>query len=138
MRLYSYLDMEIERYQNQFGKEPSLYFIRKEILDTLLIEKESYINPTLVFFNEFRDLYQYKSVFLIPVEDPYLNQCVIRFEELDEYYFEDSHNSKEWPHKIKVKTLDGDFNYINVRPSVLRCFKFNHEKLSFLNCDEDY
>lgn len=138
MRLYGYLDMEIERYQIQFGKEPNLYFIRKDILDTLLIEKKSYPEPTLVFFNDYRGLLQYKSVFLIPVEDPYLNQCVIGFEDLIKYDFNDLSNSKEWPHKIRVEALDGNYDYIDVRPSVLRCFRLNHEKLSFLQSDEEY
>lgn len=136
MRLYGYLDMEIERYQNQFGKEPNLYLIRKDMLDNLLLERENYLEPTLVFFNEYREFYQYKSVFLIPVEDPYLNQCVIRFEDLNKYDFNDFPNSKDWPHKIRTKTLDGNYDYIDARPSVLRCFKLNREKLSFLHSEE--
>lgn len=130
MRLYGYLDMEIERFKNQFQKEPNLYFIRKDMFETLLVEKKAYPNPTLVYFNDETGFYHYKSACLIPIIDQFLQQCVIAFEDLDNYNFREEYNSGDWPHKIKILSSAQDF--VSVRNSVLNAFREHYEKLKLL------
>ncbi|MFW2160826.1 hypothetical protein ACG93T_05500 [Acinetobacter beijerinckii] len=126
MRLHKYLDMEIERYHNDFKNEPNLYFIRTDILNRL--REESRINSHPSLFEDTRFCH-YKSVALIPVDDPFINQCVLRFEDLDEYKFSDLPEAINWSLKIKVKKSTCDSDYINVRPSVLRVFDNNYDIL---------
>ncbi|MCG6650683.1 hypothetical protein GHT87_09510 [Acinetobacter baumannii] len=130
MRLYDYLDMEIERFKNQFQKQPNLYFIREDMLETLLVEKEAYANSTVVYFNNETGFYHYKSTYLIPVVDQFLKQCVISFEDLDNYNFRGGHNPREWPHKIKI--LSSTEDYVSVPVSVLKTFEEHYEKLKLL------
>ncbi|MDM1272622.1 hypothetical protein [Acinetobacter indicus] len=130
MRLFYDLDMHIKTYEDKTGVAPDLYFIRSDMLNTLLAEKEFYPNPTLVHLDEISGFYQYKGTWLIPVDDQFLKQFPAEYQVLKNYKFID--DKPEWNYKVPITLRDGQRDYLSVRKSVLKEFNKNIERFEKL------
>ena len=130
MILISRIDSKIDNYEFKFKRKPDFYFLPQGTLDSLISEKEFYLNPSVVYKDEQSGLYRYKSVWFIPLQDQSLDDCVIDWHSLKAYKFIDDKNN--WDHSVPVVKKDDTCEYIKVRKSVLREFKDNIEKYDAL------